>query len=177
MRTDILEVSLRGLRGIQRRRIAGLGIGPSLTMPMIPGGGSSVARDADRRAVYSVAPLRATLPGSAVLDYGIAPIGEVGTSEPRPAFVPTMTFNPEGGASGDPLGAGREIEDAADAADVDRAGSGGDVVVPGPPPAPIERRSATEGLLGRYKWWILSFLVLTAGTGGWLAWRSVRRRR
>lgn len=169
MRSDVLESSLRG---IQRRRLRGLGVLPSLMEPMIPSGGSSVASDPSPYVANVIGASMLRLPRSASIP---TPLSAAPSTAAVPMLdtpvriIPSMRFSPDG----DPLGAGAAIETAVDAADVDRAAATGtDVVVPGPSsPTP-----ATETGFQRYKWWILGGLLSLAGLGGWAAWRSRRRR-
>lgn len=187
MRQDVLDRSLRGLRLIQRRRLRGLmGLG-SFTTPMIAGGGSVTSYDASSSGALFAAPAHATVPTTSVLSTPLLALAlplsrMVPTAPPVPrstGYAVPGVFDPEAGftpADADPLGAGEEIATAAGDASSDRAGAGTDVYVPGGDPAPVTS-DTTKTLWERYKWWIAGFLFFGAGAGGWLAWRSVRRRR
>lgn len=186
MRADVLESSLRG---IQRRRLRGLGVLPSLTSPMIPSSGGAVGSDPDRSA-YRVAEnttfalADATLAPPLMRMAGPLSMPFVATLDPPPSaagILPRFGAGPglnPGAGAGDPLGVGAETEGAEESADIDRADAGGyitddsvrDVIVSDEP-------RATPGLLSRYKWWILGFFVAMTGAGGLWAWRMARGRR
>jgi hypothetical protein len=180
MRADTLERSLRGLREIQRRRLRGLGGLSSFTTPMIAGGGTYAGTDAGTTGALFAAPARARVPTTAVeetpLMYLLGPLTTSVVPRGAPAALPGR-FDPEEGFTGsDPLGEEREVDHVTDAAAEDRAGAGTDVYVPGPDDALDEPRT-TSPLWERYKWWALGLLVVLTGAGGWMAWRTSRRRR
>lgn len=193
MRADVLETSLRGLREIQRRRLRGLGVLPSLTSPMIPSGGARVGSDPDRRAyavaegtMYRVADATLATP----LLRMVGPLSVPFTTPTGASATPGTTvmsgvrFGEGPGittrGAGDPLGVGAETSEAAEAADYDRAASGGfitdDSVRDDSVREPADTSSATLDGWSRYKWWILGLLVTLTGAGGLWAWRATRRR-
>lgn len=185
MRADVLRTSLLGT---QRRRLRGLAVLPSLTEPMVPGGGTRVGGDPGRYA-YAVAEGTTYRVADAVLAPPlmrmVGPLStpftpSVASATPGVTFMPGPRFGEGVGLTpsraGDPLGAGAETTEAADAATEDRADAGGYITDDSARDAPTRTSSATPGLLSRYKWWILGFLVTMTGVGGLWALRATRRR-
>lgn len=183
MRADVLETSLRG---IQRRRLRGLGVMPSLTEPMVPGGGARVESDPDRRA-YSVAAgttyrvADATLAPPLMRMAGPLSVPFTGafSATPGVTVMPGTRFGEGPGmtTSGDALGVGAETSGTADAAAYDRGAAGGYIADDSAREGPSSTSTATPDLWSRYKWWILGFFVTLTGAGGLWAWRMARGRR
>lgn len=185
MRADVLETSLRG---IQRRRLRGLAVLPSLTEPMIPSGGGRVGSDPDRRA-YSVAEGTTYRIASASLAPPllrmVGPLSVPFATPSGASATPGITVMPGtrfgegtvGGSSGDPLGVGAGTTETADAAVDDRDAAGGYITDDSARESPSPTSSATLDGWSRYKWWILGFFVTLTGAGGLWAWRMARGRR
>lgn len=189
MRADVLESSLRG---IQRRRLRGLAVLPSLTEPMIPSGGGRVGSDPDRRA-YSVAEGTTYRVASASLAPPLlrmvgplsvpfaTPSGGGASATPGVTVMPGTRFGEGpgmtgGASSGDPLGVGAETTETADAAVDDRGAAGGYITDDTARGGSGTTSGATLDGWSRYKWWILGLLVTLTGAGGLWAWRMARRR-
>lgn len=155
MRESVLSYSLRGL---QQRRLRGLTPLRGLTDPI------SISTPLRLGSTMTASPVSiATSSAGARL---------VVPERPTPVWpgaAPGTRFDPGGGPAVSPVPApepGYTADEEPDA-----------VVVPGPEEAAPRSAGATLSLWGRYKWWVLSFLVLGTGAGIWMVSRRAVRRR